>query len=512
MIRLSDRKWPALLAAFAAGALAALGMAPFGWWFAGLIGLGVGFALVARASTARRAAMLGWALGTGYFMGSLNWLVSPFLVDAPRYGWMAPFALFLMAAGLALFWGLASWAARRVANGGVSWLVWAACMSLAELVRGRIFTGFPWAGPGEFWVDTPLLGLAPWIGATGMGFLTFAFAAAGAAALGQRRRVRGVAVWGMAAAALVMLGGWQSSRPVPMRASPLTLRLIQPNAAQDRKWDPALVDMFLRRAADLTAADPAPGRPAPDLVIWPETSVPYLLNDAGPILRDIAEIAAPARVVLGIQRAAPGPRYYNSLVALDQTGTVDQLYDKFHLVPFGEYTPGGGLLYKLGIRGLAAQYGGGYSAGPGPRVLDLGAAGKVVPLICYEAIFPGHLRAVPERPDWILQITNDAWFGSFSGPQQHLAIARLRAAEFGLPYARAANTGISAVIDPRGRVVARLGLDQAGFVDANLPGGLAPTPYARFGDLFLILLLLALVVAWPVWRARSAIDPGARDG
>ncbi|HHL22521.1 MAG TPA: apolipoprotein N-acyltransferase [Aliiroseovarius sp.] len=506
-----SRKWRGIPLAFAAGAVAALGMAPFGLWGGGVAGLAAGFALIARAGTARGAGALGWALGTGYFMGSLNWLVSPFLVDAPRYGWMAPFALFFMAAGLALFWAVASWGAHRLVHGRASWLVWPVIwpvtMSLAELARGRVLTGFPWAGPGEFWVDTPLLGLAPWIGATGMGFLTFLFAAWLAHAIGTSRRARALAAWGVAAAVVLAFGVWQMSRPVPERAAPLAVRLVQPNAAQDKKWDPALINTFLRRAAELTAAPPAAGARAPDLVVWPETSVPYLLDDAGQILADIAEIAAPARVVLGIQRAEAGPRYFNSLVVLDRSGNVTALYDKYHLVPFGEYTPGGGLLYKLGIRGLAAQYGGGYSAGPGPRLLDLGAAGKVAPLICYEAIFPNHLRALPGRPDWILQITNDAWFGSFSGPQQHLAIARLRAAEFGLPFMRAANTGISAMIDPRGRIVASLALDTPGFLDVRLPGAASAPLYARFGDAVLMLLLLGCIAG-----QRLAWRRGARKG
>ncbi len=501
-------------AALAAGGLAALGQAPFGWWFFGLIGLGLGYWLVAGAATPRRAGLAGWALGTGYFAGSLNWLVSPFLVDAPRYGWMAPFALLFMAAGLALFWGLAGWGARRLAGRRPAWLVWAALMSGAELLRGRVLTGFPWGGPGEFWVDTPLLGLAPWTGATGMGFLSFLVAAAAVAAFSHRRRVPALAALAVFAAALVVLGAWQMARPLPgPGAAPgLAIRLVQPNAAQDQKWDPALAETFLRRAAELSAAPPGPGDRAPELVVWPETAVPYLLNDAGAILSDIAAIAAPARVVLGIQRAEEGPRYYNSLVALDAAGKVTALYDKYHLVPFGEYTPGGALLYRFGIRGFAAQYGAGYSAGPGPQVLDLGAAGKALALICYEAIFPNHFRGAPERADWALQITNDAWFGGFSGPQQHLAIARLRAAEFGLPLARAANTGISALIDPRGRFVARLGLGEAGFLDLEMPASLPAPLYARFGDLFLILLIGGIALGNLARRRQSEIDPPAGGG
>ena len=486
-------RWGRLLLALICGLVASAGLAPFGMWPLGLLGLVGGYLLIAAATAPRRAGGLGWALGLGYFAGAMNWLVSPFLVEPDRYGWMAPFALVLMAGGLALFWAAAAWLARWLAPGRRFWLAWPVSMTLAELARGRSFTGFPWGGPGEFWVDTAYLGLAGWIGATGLGFLTFLAAAwAGRVVAGPRRGLRLLVLVAGAGAGLAA-GSWVLRQPIPPRPAPVTLRLVQPNAPQRLKWDPEYMFGFLSRAAALSVAPPA--GPAPDVIIWPETSVPYLLNDAGPVLNEIAQAAAPARVMLGIQRTEPGPRYYNSLVVLNTDGSVAQLYDKRHLVPFGEYTPGGEWLYRFGIKGFAARYGGGYSAGKAAGLLDLGAAGKVLPLICYEAIFPGDLRAVPGRADWIVQITNDAWFGSFSGPQQHLAIARLRAAEFGLPLARAANTGISAVIDARGRVLSSLALGEAGFVDAPLPGALPPTLYARFGDLFLILLVLAVAVS-----------------
>ncbi len=500
-----DRRGPLWLAAAAAGAVAALAHAPFGLWPLGLAGLAAGFALIARASTARRAAWAGWALGTGYFAATLNWLISPFLVEPEVYGWMAPFALAGMAAGLALFWALAAGLARALAPGRGLWLAWAVTISAAELARGRLFTGFPWGGAGEFWVDTPLLGLAGWIGASGLGALTFAISSAGAAALMHRRPL--LLAPPLAAGALAAaLGAAELARPVPAPDTPARIRLVQPNAPQALKWDPDHALTFLERAVRLSEA---PATPPPDLVIWPETSVPWLLNDAGPVLERIARRTAPARVILGLQRAEAG-RYYNALVVLDTQGRPTALYDKHHLVPFGEYTPGGDLLARLGITALAARYGNGYSPGPGPAVLDPGPpAGKLLPLICYEAIFPDDLRAAPERPDWIVQITNDAWFGSFSGPQQHLRLARLRAGETGLPLLRAANTGISAVIDARGRLLASLALNTDGFLDADLPGALPATFYWRAGDLPLTLVLAGLAVILAARRRHSAIDAGA---
>ena len=190
-----------------------------------------------------------------------------------------------------------------------------------------------------------------------------------------------------------------------------------------------------------------------------------------------------------------GERFYNSLVTLGPQGTVEQMYDKHHLVPFGEYVPLGDFMARFGIYGLAPQYGSGFSAGPGAQLMDFGALGNALPLICYEAVFAHDVNAAPARPDFIIHATNDAWFGKDAGPQQHLAQARMRAIEQGLPVARAANTGISAMIDPHGRVLDHLGLGQAGYVDSVLPAPLPPTLYSRTGDWpVTVLLLLALAV------------------
>ena len=478
-----------------AGVVSALGQAPFGLWPATVLGLSIGAWLVSCAPTWRVAAGRGWALGAGYFALTLIWIVQPFMVEPWRHGWMAPFALVLMAAGLALFWGMASGLSLRL--GRWSWPVF---MSVGELLRGWLFTGFPWGEPGVVWVDTPVAQGAAFIGAAGLTFLTFLLATA----LATRSLAAGAAV---AALGLAWLGG--SLREVPVATSDTLLRLVQPNAAQHLKWDPEHAPEFVERQIALSAASAAADR-APDLVIWPETAVPYLLRHADPVLRRAAS-AAQAPVVLGIQRAEAG-RYFNSMAVIGADGTVGDVYDKAHLVPFGEYIPGGNLLARVGITAFASQRGYGYSPGPGARLLDLGDAGKALPLICYEAIFARDLRAAPERASWILQITNDAWFGTFSGPQQHLAQARMRAIEMGLPFVRAANTGISAVIAPDGRVVASLGLGQSGHIDAVLPTALPRTPFARWGNLPLTLVLLCGGAGLLVWRRRIPIDAGARRG
>jgi apolipoprotein N-acyltransferase len=459
-----------------------MGQAPLSAEALGIAGLFGGLAVFLSAATGRAAFVAGWAFGTGYFGLALFWIVEPFLVDVARHGWMAPFALLLMAAGLALFWG-AAFAAARASGGGPA--AWAGALALAELARGYVLTGFPWALLGYTWTDSGALQWAAWIGPHGLTFATLILVAATWAAL-----ARAPAPWLLAAplpfVALVVGGAALAPPPQDLSGRPV-VRLVQPNAPQDEKWDPDRVVGFYRRQLGYTAV---PAEPPPDLVVWPESAIPWPLDIAEPVLAEIAVAANGIPVALGLNRRAEG-RWYNALVLVDDAGGVAALYDKHHLVPFGEYIPFGHLTRGLGLRSFAAQDGYGYSAGPGPRLIDLGPFGRALPLICYEAIFPQGVRAAPARPDLLLQITNDAWFGEISGPFQHLAQARVRAVEQGLPLVRAANTGVSAVIDPAGRILAQLPLGEAGFLDHPVPAPLPPTLYARTGDWPVLVLILA---------------------
>lgn len=466
--------------AFGAGAVMALGQAPFGLWWATLAGLTALTWLVTRAESGRKGFVLGLFGGAGHFALALFWIVEPFLIDIARHGWMAPFAVLGLSFGLGLFWGTAAVLARWTKGPALGFAIG---LAGAEWLRGVVLTGFPWAQLGHVWIGTPVDQLAASAGPLGLTLLTTLLAA-----LALSWRGKGVAL-SMALLALVWGGGaWRLSQPLPPDRD-VTLRLVQPNAEQALKWDQALADEFLNRLLMLTAK----GEPA-DLTIWPETAVPFMLEYAPEVAGMVTIASGGKPVAAGIQREEAG-RYYNSIRVLAGEGTERARYDKAHLVPFGEYVPFGDLAYRwFGITAFAAQAGATYSAGPGPQVLDLGPLGKVLPLICYEAVFPEEVNAAPDRADWLLQVTNDAWFGIRTGPFQHFAQARLRAVEQGLPMIRVANTGVTAVIDARGRVVAELPFGTMGALDAKLPGALPPTPYTRFGDAPALLLLAGLAL------------------
>ena len=277
-----------------------------------------------------------------------------------------------------------------------------------------------------------------------------------------------------------------------------TVRLVQPNAPQDEKWLPEKRWVFFERLLEFTAAEGAV-----DLTVWPETAVPSLLNYADGFVPHMAQASGGKPILYGIQREDAG-QYHNSAVLMGAEGQSLDIYDKVHLVPFGEYMPLSDLAARFGVFGLAARAQSGYAPGAERRLLDL-PVGRALVLICYEGVFGQDVRAFEERADLMVLITNDAWFGLFAGPQQHLVQAQMRAAEQGLPMVRVANTGISAMIDPWGRLRAQLPLNEAGFVDAALPAPLPETLYARTGDwpVFALSLFCLFCGALPGMRRRN---------
>lgn len=485
-------KWARLGAPIFAGGLASLGQAPFELPLISVVGFALAFPLLGVAATGREAARLGWLFGLGYFVVTLQWLVSPFLVEPDRHGWMAPFAVVLMAVGLALFWGGAFAFARRIGVGGL-----VLALPLAELARAYLFTGFPWGMPAYGLVNSLAGQGAALAGSHGLNVLLMALAFAVFVTVSNRGLRRGI---GALISSLGILALWPLAVASPEEAQTVgTIRLVQPNAPQHQKWDPDYMSTFFDRALSFTAAEGTP-----DLIVWPETSVPASLP-GGLFLRDqMAAAAGGVPIVFGVNRF-DDLLIFNAAVLMEADGTLSQIYDKHHLVPFGEYVPFGEIMARFGINGLAASEGRGFTPGAGATLMNLGELGHALPLICYEAVFPQDVGSAPERPDFLLQITNDAWFGQFSGPHQHLSQSRMRSIEQGLPMVRAANTGISALIDAQGRILKALPLNEAGFIDVDLPAPDQPTLYSRTGDLpVAVLLLLATLALWV--KRRRLID------
>ncbi|KKN64994.1 hypothetical protein LCGC14_0486240 [marine sediment metagenome] len=491
------RTWLRFAGAVGAGVVAAFGQAPYDLPIIMFLSAVALVFLFRYSPRPLQAAAVGWGFALGYFMHGWTWLLSPFMVDAERYAWMAPFALVLLCGGLALFWGLAFGVARWLSPRSWPLII---LLPAGELLRGYLFTGFPWGMFSQGLVNLwPGQGLAV-IGPYGMTllFVGLAVACARPASGGLLRRVGMYALWGVAALLLILPFNRSGAA-----LTDFTIRMVQPNAAQKDKWDPAKIPEFFDRQLALTSAPPAPGSPEPDLILWSETAIAWPLDLAQGALDYISAAADGKPVVLGVQRRTE-TQFYNSAVLLGPSANVTQTYDKHHLVPFGEYVPFADVMNRWGIRGIASQFNSGFSAGPGAELMDLGPLGQALPLICYEAVFARDVNAAPKRPAFLMQLTNDAWFGKGQGPLQHLAQARMRAIEQGLPMARVANTGVSAMIDPWGQVTASLALNQAGFLDARLPAPRAATIYSRLGEWPFLAILFAGFSALVVVRSRES--------
>jgi apolipoprotein N-acyltransferase len=452
------------------------------------------------------AALLGWSFGFGFFVIGLYWIGAALFVDISAFWWLLPFAVLAFPAGLAIFTALAVLFAHEAWRrfgllGTPRILVLAVAWTAAEWLRGHVLTGFPWNLLGYAWAGTfpgalALLQLTSLIGIYGLSLLTVT-AAALPARLGDLGRGRLGAV--LAAVLLIAVpgagGAWRLADASDDVVPGVRLRLVQPSIPESLKNDREALAQNFRRLLSLSAA---PGADKITDVIWPEAAAPPLLERFADERQAMAAVTPKGGLLLtGAERAEPlqgwpPAHVWNSLVVLNDKGEIIATYDKAHLVPFGEYMP---LRSILPIDKIAPSIGD-FSSGPGPRTLDLPGVPPVSPLICYEAIFPGAVIDPAARPQWLLNVTNDAWYGFTSGPFQHLAIARVRAVEEGLPLIRAANNGVSAIIDPYGRVLRRLELDSIGVLDSALPRASSPTLYERVRDMaFLALALSFLAVA-----------------
>jgi apolipoprotein N-acyltransferase len=504
--------WRRWLIALAAGALSALAMAPFDAWpvlfitFPSLVWL-IDGAAAGRWSGVVAAAVTGWWFGFGYFVAGLYWTGYAFLVDAPTFGWLLPFAVIGLPAVLALYTALAAGLARMLwTPGATRILALAVTFTATEWLRGHLFTGFPWNAFGyAFTAPLALAQSASVIGIWGLTFIAIAVAASPAALTDDRSETR--LQWLPLALGLTLLaglGGWGALR---LQRTPtefvdnVHLRIMQPNLRQDVKFNYAARQQVMERYITLSQQTPSPQSHGATLLIWPESPFPFVLTHEPGALAQIAKLLSPSTVLItgairvGETNGPSGPRAYNSIYVLGTDGSVLDVYDKVHLVPFGEYLPFQSFLEKFGLQNLTKQVGG-FSAGDRHHLITVPGTPLALPLICYEVIFPDKEMPPEERGGWIVNVTNDAWFGYSTGPFQHLEQSRVKAIEEGLPLVRAANTGISAVIDPVGRVINSLALGREGVVDSSLPRPIAAPVYAHIGDApaFAIVAVALLVV------------------
>ncbi len=514
--------WRRWVFAFVTGAVAAAALPPFNFVpvlilsFTALVWLIDGTYAdegppSGRAKNIAAAAWTGWWFGFGFFLAGLYWVGFAFLVEADANAWMIPFVVVLFPAGLALYGAAAGALARlfwrrgpvRIAVMALSWVA-------LEWLRGHTLTGFPWNLVGYAWsASLEMSQTSALVGIYGLSLLTVFIAAAPAAladgGVSSRKGRLGPPVTA-AVLMLVMWGGgaWRLAANPAAFVEDVELRVVQPSIPQSEKWNPALRARNFERLLSLTTAD---GLDGITHIVWPESAVPYVLSRE-PARLDAVGRRVNSNVVLltgavryETDRQTAKTNFYNSLhvirlTAEDENTTAEIVgsYDKHHLVPFGEYMPFDALMSRIGLKQLTFGSSSGYAAGPGLRTLSVPGAPDAAPLICYEIIFPHDVTAPESKARWIVNLTNDAWFGDSSGPRQHLQQARMRAVETGMPVVRAANNGVSVIIGPSGRILQRLDLDEAGHFDSALPEALSPPVYARFGDMLLAPLALGLCI------------------
>jgi apolipoprotein N-acyltransferase len=542
------RGWRRVLVAFLAGAFSALALPPTDVWPVPFVTFPILVWLVdgakGRLGGALAAAAIGWWFGFGYLLASLYWIGHAFLVDAKTFGWLLPFAVTALPAAMALYTALGLALARLIwTRGATRVLALAVALTLSEWLRGHMFSGFPWNSYGYMLISPLWLAQgAALVGLWGLTFLAVAAYASPAVLADDRADTkRGWLAPALGVTAIVALAVYGAAR---LDSSPTSyvegvrLRIMQPNLQQDAKFNYSLKQQVMSRYLELSqrpSATHPQGLGDVTHLIWPESAFPFFLTREPDALAQIAALLPHGTVLItGAVRApeappnAPVTRAYNSIYVIDHDGSVLSVYDKVHLVPFGEYLPYQGLLERLGLMQLT-KVRGGFIAGERRPDQHVPRAPEFLPLVCYEIIFPSD--AVPrreqpgwlydlfgryvdwpfvagngQRPGWLLNLTNDGWFGASAGPYQHFQQARVRAIEEGLPLVRVANTGISAVVDPLGRVIASLPLGTEGVLDAPLPRPIVTTLYARTGD-SIVGIVVAVAFYWVFlarWRrARS---------
>lgn len=543
--------WWRILIAFLAGASSTLALPPTDVWPLPFITFPILVWLVDGSSGRRlggilAAAAAGWSFGFGYFLAGLYWIGHAFLVDAKTFGWLLPFAVVALPAAMAVYTALGLALARLIwTRGATRVLALAVALTFVEWLRGHLFTGFPWNAYGYALISPLWLAQgAALIGIWGLTFCAVALYASPAVLADDRAHTR--RPWlpcGLGAAAIVALAIYGAVRleQTPTRfVEGVQVRIMQPNLQQDEKFNYSQKQEVMSRYLALSErGSQSTGLRDVTLLIWPESAFPFFLVREPDALAQIAKLLPEGTALItgAIRPPDTAPPHgpvtsaYNSIYVIGHGGAILSVYDKVHLVPFGEYLPFQDLLEQLGLMQLT-KVRGGFIAGDHRRNQTAPGAPNFLPLVCYEIIFPGD--AVPrsgetgwfyrhfgrylgwptvtgagERPGWLLNLTNDGWFGASAGPYQHFQQARVRAIEEGLPLVRAANSGISAVIDPLGRIVKSLPLGSMGVLEARLPQPIAPTPYARLGDgpVGVIIGIAFLWVMGSRWRSSARTRP-----
>lgn len=513
------RGWKRALVAMAAGGLSALAFAPFFAFPIFFLTLPVFVWLLDGSADWRRAFSASWLFGFGYFFFNLFWIGEAFLVEADKFAWLLPFAVTLLPAGLALFWGIAAAVARVFWSEGIGRLfVFAIALSLAEWLRGHILTGFPWNLVGyALTYPLPLMQSAALFGAYGLTAIALFIFPAPLVVLGGRRGplsirqiVDAIALGAVPIALLLAYGAWRLTTPETF-VPDVKLRIVQPSVPQREKW----MAEYQRRIFDdhvaLSLANSAGDKDSLAGIthlVWPEAAMPFFPLESPVALDILANILPPGTTLItGALRHDPSPvagtapsadaRALNSILVLNERAEPIATYDKINLVPFGEYVPWEATLATIGIQKLTHGRGS-FGVGRQPRpLMAIPGLPAALGLVCYEALFPGNIVQGTARPGVLINVTNDGWFGESTGPYQHFHQARIRAVEEGAPLLRAANNGISAVVDPYGRALQVLGLNVRGVIDSTLPEAVTPPLYARLGD-WILAIIIAIYAGFAV--------------
>ena len=447
---------------------------------------------------------LGWVFGFGFFLFGLHWIGHALLVTSEDLWWMMPFVIIGLPAILAIFVGLVTLVARFADHFGAMAMLIPPLWLLAEFARGNLFTGFPWNLLGYSLSDYALLRQgAAFIGVYGLslGIVLMASFLAISWAI-SHKKVKRLSLSAFFACFFALFipalwGGTTFSQPAMHKNKPVMVKIIQGNIPQKQKWQPQLLERNLRHYMALSKQRTSPH---PEILIWPETTMPFDLDRDPHWRQTVSQLLKPEDILItGAFRQNPtADGLYNSARILNSEGEILANYDKAHLVPFGEYVPLGAILsFVEAITGMS-----GFVAGNGMKTIALDGFPAVGPLICYEAIFPRQVVDHTHRPQWLLNLTNDAWFGNSIGPYQHWAHAAMRAIEEGVPVIRVASTGISGIVDARGHVSHQLGLNQSGVILANLPAALSnQTFFSLYGNwpvLLFSITLLGLILRFKI--------------